>query len=141
MANNGVVNFIQGVLNASGVFTPQGTNDVSIKAPLPVAIYDRPQNASSALIDGFLDMPVANTTYTLFSLDVSRQGALLWNYSASPIYIRPGIGATPPPVYGVSMQVPPAVNGIPGQFLFDFAPIGIWGARSPIINSLNYWVY
>lgn len=64
----------------------------------------------------------AGVAATALAADADIQGARILNWTASPVYVAPGMNGTP--ASGApSDVVPAAADGLPGQFEPPFAPI------------------
>lgn len=65
---------------------------------------------------------VAGTAQTIIGAFPDRRGMMVLNYTDAPVYL--GLGTTGTPASGAgSFYVPAAAAGVPGSFVFPFAPV------------------
>lgn len=92
-----------------------GASLASQTNPLPVT------EAQGLIASGPVTL-VAATAQTPIGAFADRRGMMVLNYTDAPVYMAPGTTGTPASGAG-SICVPPAAAGVPGSFVFPFAPV------------------
>lgn len=83
--------------------------------PLPVT------EAQGVIANGSVTL-VAATAQTIIGAFPDRRGMMVLNYTDAPVYLSLGTTGTPASGAG-SLCVPAAAAGVPGSFVFPFAPV------------------
>lgn len=83
--------------------------------PIPVT------EAQGVIASGPVTLEAA-TAQTIIGAFPDRRGMMVLNYTDAPVYLAPGTSGTPASGAG-SICVPAATAGVPGSFVFPFAPV------------------
>lgn len=104
-----------GLPGAIGLLGGNGTSAATQINPISVT------EAQGVIASGPITL-VAATAQTIIGAFADRRGFYVLNYTASPVYLSLGTTGTPASGGG-SLYVPAAAAGVPGAFLFPFAPV------------------
>jgi hypothetical protein len=110
-----LASLIDGLPGAIPLAGANGTGAATQINPIPVT------EAQGVIASGPITL-VAATAQTIIGAFADRRGFYVLNYTASPVYLSLGTTGTPASGGG-SLYVPAAAAGVPGAFLFPFAPV------------------
>lgn len=111
-----------------------GLTDAELRAS-PLTVVQHQGN----IISGPLAL-TADAAATIIGAFAERRGMMVANYIAAPVYMALGTTGTPASGAG-AICIPPAVDDVPGVFVFPFAPVGGVRAVCASAGSLTVTVW